>query len=515
MKRAAEIEIALGPRRDGVPLQRWLYSELRDAILTGRLKPGGRLPASRELAGRLGISRGTVLAVFDQLTAEGYIKGVVGRGSFVALEFPDLKFMVPHPSEATTDQSGEAGWVENIGTRRSSSAITLSGLGRRLARTPFPVEGRSVPARAFRPNHPDFSAFPFDLWKRIVSSRTRLLRRNVLADGEACGFRPLRAVIAEHLRATRGIQSSADNVVIVGSVQQIFDLGARLLLDPGDEVWMEDPGYPGARMIFEATQAKIVGVPVDEGGVDVKAGRASAPHAKLVYITAGRQAPLGPPLALDRRLMLLGWASQRGAVVIEDDYDSEYRFEGAPLAALKSLDKDGNVIYCGTFSKLLFPALRIAYAVLPDSLVEPFSKALSLSCRHLSLLPQIVLHEFIAEGHFGRHIRKMRLLYAERAQVLRSVAETHLSGLLKLPRITTGLDTPAFLPQGSNDALVSQLAAEAGIENRPLSVYAIQRPVPPGLLLGFAAISSEEIVQGVKVLAGVLEKYRAGLESFE
>jgi len=502
MRRAADIAIALGPRTDGVQLHRWLYNELRVAILTGRLGAATRLPSTREFAKQLGLSRGTVQTVFEQLAAEGYLRGVVGLGSFVSSELPDLKAGTALPPYISTTQAFLS--ERDAGARTAASYTALSDRGRLLARTPFPIEGRTVPALAFRPNQPDFSAFPFDLWRRIASSCARSLRPNSFADGEAKGFEPLRRLIAKHLTVARGIISSADNVVIVGSAQQVFDLGARLLLDPGDEAWIEDPGYPGVRLILEATGAKVVGVPVDEGGMDVAAGYTLAPNAKLVYVTAGRQAPLGYSLALDRRLALLSWAKENGAVIVEDDYDSEYRFEGAPLAALKSLDYAGQVIYCGTFSKLLFPSLRIAYAVLPDSLVEPFTAALSLTCRHASLFSQAVLHEFIAEGHFGRHVRRMRLLYAERARAFRAAVDAHLSGLLYIPPITTGLDTPAFLPPGSNDMLVSQLAAEAGIESRPLSFYTVRRPVPPGLLLGFAAVSPQEIASGVQTLASVL-----------
>jgi GntR family transcriptional regulator/MocR family aminotransferase len=208
---------------------------------------------------------------------------------------------------------------------------------------------------------------------------------------------------------------------------------------------------------------------------------------------------------------LLAWARQNDAVVIEDDYDSEYRFEGAPLAALKSLDDAGRVIYCGTFSKLLFPSLRMAYAVLPDQLIAPFTAALSLTYRHLPLIVQTTLHEFISDGHFGRHVRRMRLLYAERAKALRQAADAHLTGLIEIPKITMGLDTPAFLPPESNDKQVAHLAAQAGIESRPLSVYAGTHTAPPGLLLGFAAVNPKEIEFGTRTLARVL---RTAFSSF-
>ncbi len=501
MRRPTDIEIALAPRPEGMPLQRWLYGEIRSAILAGRLLPGSRLPATRELALRLNLSRGTVLVVYEQLGAEGYIRSATGRGSFVAPELPDLK---PVPA-VTGSRKRILTDGQGMGAGCDAPGVALSARGKAMANTPFKVEGRAVQAGAFRPNHPDVSEFPFDLWTRIAAGRSRRLRRNMLADGEARGFRPLREAIAVHLGSARGITCNAEHVVMVGSLQQVFDISARLLLDPGDEVWVEDPGYPGVRLILAAAGAKIVDIPVDAGGMDVTAARSLAPDARLVYVTAGRQAPLGSVLALDRRLSLLAWARQTGAVVIEDDYDSEYRFKGAPLAAMKSLDDAGRVIYCGTFSKLLFPSLRMAYAVLPDQLIDPFTAALSLTYRHVPLIPQITLHEFIAEGHFGRHIRRMRLLYAERAEALRRAADTYLKGLLKIPAITMGLDTPAFLSPGTNDEHIAHLATREGIESRPLSVYAGTHPVRPGLLLGFAAVSPEKIISGAQTLARVLE----------
>ncbi len=495
MRRAKDIEIALAPKPDGVSLQQWLYDEIRGAILTGRFSPGSRLPATRDLAARFGISRGTVLGVFAQLNAEGYVSAAVGRGSFVAAELPERR-LVPGKRRPKAPQSG---------ARSADVLIELSARGARLSRSAFQVEGRATPARAFRPSQPDLAAFPFALWSRLAARRSRRVGGDLLADGEAQGYGPLREAIAEHVRTARGVTCSAGNVVMLSSVQQAIDLTARLLLDPGDAALLEDPGYPGARLVFEAAGAHIVGVPVDADGMNVEWACRHAADARLAYVTAGRQAPMGPPLALERRLALLEWARKSGAMILEDDYDSEYRFEGRPLAALKSLDESGHVVYCGTFSKLLFPALRTAYAIVPDRLVDAFVAALSLTSRHLAVDQQSILHEFIAEGHFGRHIRRMRVLYGERAQALTYSIGRHLGGLLDLPAITTGLDTPAFLPGKTDDALVARRAAEAGIETRPLSFYAVERPVPPGLVLGFAAFDSEEIERGAVCLARVLE----------
>jgi GntR family transcriptional regulator/MocR family aminotransferase len=502
MRRAADIEIVLKPKPEGISLQHWLYNEIRTAILEGRLAPGARLPASRNLALQHNLSRGTVLTVFDQLTAEGYIVGAVGSGSFVAPELPDRRPVQAKaaPMTGLTDACKLS--------RQEVPDTVLSVRGKILARSPFPIRGSSLPARAFRANQPDLTQFPFNIWARISARQSRLSHRNLIANGDAQGFKPLREAIARHLRAARGIAATADNVLIAGSVQQVLDLSARLLLDPGDSAWIEDPGYPGAWMVLEAAGAKVVGVPVDSGGIDVAAGRANAPNARLAYVTAGRQAPLGMPLALDRQLAILAWAEQAGAFVIEDDYDSEYRFTGNPLAAMKSLDVSGRVIYTGTFSKLLFPTLRLAYAVLPDQLIEPFTAALSLTSRHAPLATQMVLQEFIDQGHFGRHIRRMRLLYAERAKTLKQAFDTHLSGLLDMPEITTGLDAPAFFLGEFNDVLACDLAAKAGIETRPLSYYAVERPAPSGLVLGFAAVKSADIEFGAVTLAQVLESYK-------
>jgi GntR family transcriptional regulator/MocR family aminotransferase len=496
MRRAPNLELALGPRAEGTSLQRWLYQEISAAILAGRLAPGSRLPTTRDLARQAGVARGTVMAVYDQLAAEGYLSGSVGRGSFVESSLPDQWFRCQkmEAPKAGTAQSGPG----------------LSKRGKLLARSPFAVKGRPRPVRAFRAHLPDTTTFPFDLWTRIANRRYQISGQDLLGDAAAFGYLPLRQAIACHLGMSRGIVCTAEQIMIVSSVQQVIDLSARLLLDPDQDAWMEDPGYPGARLLLEAAGARVVLVPVDAGGLDVAAGQARAPHAKLVYVSAGRQCPLGPPLALERRLALISWAEDARALIIEDDYDSEYRFAGPPLAALKSLDGSGRVIYTGTFSKLLFPALRLAFAVLPEHLTKPFARAGALVCRFSSILPQVALHEFMAEGHFARHLRRMRQLYADRAETLRQAAEADFSGLLELPKITAGLDTPVFLPHGTDDRKIARLAAEAGLECRPLSFYSGGGPIRPGLLLGFGAVPQEAIWAGAATLAGVV---RGALEN--
>lgn len=493
MRRAREVELALGPRPGGVSLQYWLYSEIRALILSRRLQGGARLPASRDLARRAGVSRGTVLAAFDQLAAEGYVVAVVGRGASVAADLPDE---APEPPPRSRPVGSAAG-------------ARLAARGRALIEeTPFPLAAPCWPLPAFRPNQPDVAAFPLDLWRRSAARRSRLARVDLLADGDALGYAPLREAVAAHLRQSRGIACEKGQVAIVASMQQALDLLARLCLDPGDAVWMEDPGYPGARLVLAAAGARIIGVPVDSGGLDVAAGRRRAPRARMAYVTAGRQAPLGMSLALDRRLELLAWAEAAEAVIVEDDYDSEFRFQGLPLAALKSHDAGDRVAYVGAFSKMLFPALRLGFVALPGPLVDPFAKALSLLCRHQPIGAQATLSDFIAEGHLGRHLRRMRLRYAERAEALQDAARRRLGGALVIPPILMGLDTPAFLAERQDAAAIVRRAAARGVEVRNLSYYAVDRPAPTGLQLGFAAYAPAAIDAGLTTLARALEDIR-------
>lgn len=488
MRHAADIEFALGPRPMGVSRQGWLYAEIRAAVHSGRLVYGARLPPSRDFARQLGVSRGTVLAALAQLAAEGYLAGTAGSGTFVCVRLPELP-------AASRPVAGVA----------PAAVDRLSKRGALLSRSPFPLRGQPTLACPFRPNQPDLAAFPFALWNRIAARRSRLSQRAMLADADARGHRPLRQAIAEHLRHSMQISCSDEQVMIVSSVQQALDLCARLLLDPNDEVWMEDPGYPGALRVLRAAGARVVGVPVDREGLDVAAGVRRASRARLAYVTAGRHSPLGVPLALERRMALLQWAQRAGACIIEDDYDSEYRYAGSPLAALKSLDVHERVIYVGSFSKLLFPSLRLAYAIVPPWLADPFAAALSLTARHVSVLPQVVLHEFMVEGHHGRHIRRMRLAYGERAASLEEAISRRLGGLLTVLPITAGLDCAAFLPKECDDAWIARQAIAAGLETRPLSAYRIDAAAPSGLVLGFAAFPCPQIAAGVDTLARVLE----------
>jgi GntR family transcriptional regulator/MocR family aminotransferase len=468
-------------RGAGVPMRRQLYDALRAAILGGQLAAGLRLPATRGLADELGISRNTVLAAFEQLHAEGYLESRVGDGTYVAHALPER-----HESTQVTKTT--------LGPRCISSRGTL------LANTPVTVQ-RERREGAFRHGLGALEVFPFHVWARLAPRAWRNAPRRLLAYSDPAGFMPLREAIATHLRATRSVRCDAEQVIVTTGSQQGLDLAARVLLDPGDTAWMEDPGYLGARAALRAGGAHVIDVPVDADGLDLQAGLRLEPNARLVYVTPSHQYPTGVGMSLTRRLKLLEWASTVGAWILEDDYDSEYRYTGRPLESLQGLDRDARVIYLGTFSKVLVPGLRVGYMVVPPDLVNAFVAARALMDRNTAGITQAVLTDFIREGHLARHVKRTRTLYAERQQVLLESSSKHLGGLLEVQASETGMHLVGWLPEGVSDALVSQRAAKNDIEALPISAYASRPLERGGLLLGYAAVSPSEIRAGIKRLA--------------
>jgi GntR family transcriptional regulator/MocR family aminotransferase len=485
---AALVTVPLDPGA-AVSLFRQLYDGLREAILAGRLVPGARLPASRCLALELGVSRNTVLNAYDQLLAEGYVEGRIGSGTYVARTLPEELLQVRGTASGPP--------------RPTADRRRLSRRGEVLAATPAAgVRGSGAP-RAFRPGVPGLDAFPFGVWGRLLARQGRP-PADLLGYGEPAGYRPLREAIAAHLGTARGVRCEASQVIVVSGTQQALDLAARLLLDPEDVAWIEDPTYAGARRALLGAGLRLAPVPVDQDGLDVAAGTRCCPRPRLVYVTPSHQYPLGVPMGLGRRLALLDFARRADAWVLEDDYDSEFRYTGRPLAALQGLDQDGRVIYLGTFSKVLFPGLRLGYLVVPPDLAPGFIAARLAADRQASSLLQAVVADFIAEGHFVRHIRRMRTLYAERQGALLAAARRELGGRLEVEPAGTGLHLVGWLPEGCDDREVSQAAWEVGVEVPPLSGYCLQRQRRPGLLLGYAAVTPRQIRDGVRRLAGVL-----------
>ena len=490
---AAMIAMIHLDRASSTPLYLQLYKNIRRAVLTGQLAAGTRLPSTRDLATSLGVSRNTVTSAFDQLLAEGYIEGKVGAGTYVA----EIDVAPAHKP-----------------VRPLSASIPLpSALSQRgqkmLALRETILRYRHDPIRAFRPGVPALDAFPVEVWSKLMTQRWRYAQSDLLSYGDPCGYRPLRECIAEYLRLSRAMRCEAEQVIIVSGSQQALDITARVLLDPGDAAWMEDPGYSGARNVFLGADVNLVPVPIDEQGLNVKAGKLKHPDAKLIYVTPSHQFPLGYSMSLSRRLELLQWAQQSGAWIIEDDYDSEYRYQGHPLAALQGLDETGCVIYMGTFSKVLFPSLRLGYLVVPPGLVDAFAAARALSDRHSPLFDQAVLTDFITEGHFNRHLRRMRRLYAERQSALISAIQGQLSHYLNVQPCATGMHLIGWLPRGVDDRVVSQHLLQHGITAPALSAYCLEAPAQGGLVLGYAAIDVPAIRRSVGQMASLFPSLNA------
>ncbi|MEM7033724.1 MAG: PLP-dependent aminotransferase family protein [Chloroflexota bacterium] len=483
-----------------IPLYRQLYKALRRAILSGQLTAGTQLPSTRLLMQELLVSRNTVINAFEQLIAEGYLEGKSGSGTFVCQVLPDDLFQVDIPSVKPKQSSPKS----------RAKPSDLSQRGAKLAKASTVLRSSELTSQAFRPGLPALDAFPFKLWERLIIRHWRNASPEYLGYSQSAGYPPLREAIATYLRAARGVTCQASQVIIVAGAQQAIDLAARVLLDPGDAAWLEDPGYLGARGALQGAGVQVVPVPVDQEGLQLEAGLAKAPHPRMVYISPSHQYPLGVTMSLTRRLALLRWAAQAKAWILEDDYDSEFRYVGRPLAALQGLDEAGRVIYVGTFSKVLYPGLRLGYVVVPPDLVDAFSAALALSNRCHAWLEQAVLTDFMNEGHFARHLRRMRTLYNERRLALIAAINAQLTDWLKIEATEAGMHLVGRLALGVDDQYVAQQLAKAGIEAPALSSYAFMPLARGGLMLGYAGTDVGTIQAGIRQMANVFQMRLGG-----
>lgn len=484
---AASLPIHLEPHAHG-DLHEQLYRELRRAIVARIIGPHTRIASSRALAADLGVSRTTTQAALEQLQAEGYLVARRGSGTFVAAELPD-----------------DAPPIAQVRLASGCPPLALSRRGATLAGGQ-PVASRLAgPARAFRLGVPALDRFPIALWSRLSSRRVAAMTVRDLDYGVTAGVPALRAAIADHMRGARGARCEPEQIYVVGSAQRGLDVICRLLLDPGASAAVEDPGYPGAWSALAAAAAQIVPVPVDDDGVSV-AALAREPDVRLVYVTPSHQFPSGVPMSLPRRRALLEWAAESGAWIVEDDYDCEFRFGAQPVPCLQGLDTTGRVIYVGTFSKSVYPSLRLGFVIAPPALHERLVAARrALADPQPPFLEQAVLAEFIAEGHFARHLRRMRAVYTERLEALRDAARRWCGGALTLRPTRTGLHAVADLTCADATRVFDE-AMQRGVEVMPLSAYVLDPSRGDNALaLGFGAIGPERIQAGMQGLAAAIE----------
>jgi GntR family transcriptional regulator/MocR family aminotransferase len=547
-----------------LPLYRQIYGGLRTAIVERLLRPGQRLPSTRALAVELGVSRIPVVEAFEQLLAEGYCETRTGCGTFVAASLPGGRLPGPGGERAlarsgpgvgvarggavssgaavggaprSAAAGGAPGSASAGGARGSAAAGGAQGSGVRVgvealgAAVDGPpgsgtVGGASAAAGAapglgaegglpdvpwfrghgaFRMNHPAVERFPMRLWARLVAKHARNPKPRELLYGSPLGLAELREAIAEYLRTARSVRCEAAQIMVTSGSQQAIEIAARVLLDPGSAVWVEEPGYDGAHEPLRRVGARLVPVPVDREGLDVAAGMAIEPRARAAYLTPSHQYPLGFIMTAARRLQALAWARRSGAWILEDDYDSEYRYGHQPIAALQGLDRDARVVYIGTFSKVLFPALRVGYLAIPADLVDRFAAVRAAMDICPPSLVQAALADFLREGHFARHARKMRALYAERRGVLVAALRQQFGDRLEILGDQAGLHLVAAFRDGEavDDGLLAATAARQGLWVMPLSSCYLGKPARRGVVLGYGGTDTRLIPEAVRRLRAV------------
>jgi GntR family transcriptional regulator/MocR family aminotransferase len=484
------MELALSlDRTAAVPLYQQLAEALRQAVLYKRLKPHQQLPPSRVLAQSLAISRVTVTQSYDQLVSEGYLETRPGAGTFVCGQLPEA-YLQTDAVEQSLAAPGEP-------PQLSRFAMNLQGVPH--------LQGPQPPCRiSFRYGNPSTDAFPMTRWRRLLARHCHHAPDRLHYSTVGAGYLPLRQAIADYLGRSRAVQCRPEQVIIVNGSQQALDLIARLTLDPGDWVAMEDPGYLGARYCFSGQGANLQPIPVDADGLDVAVLRQCRQPFKLLYITPSHQFPTGATLSLARRLALLQWAGETGTLILEDDYDGDYRYGDRPIPALQGLDRRQTVIYVGTFSKTLFPALRLGYLVVPPAWIPLVSRAKWLCDRQSPLLEQYALTDFLTEGHFERHIRRMRHRYDQRRQVLVQALRDGFGDLATLMGANAGIHLMVRLETPWPDPVVVQRAAQGDVGISSARGYYLTPPQSGQFIFGYSQLDAAQIAQGIQTLAQVL-----------
>ena len=460
------------------------------AILEGLLTAGARLPSSRDLAAELGIARNTVLQVYDQLAEEGYVHAGVGRGTYVE----DIRQDLLEPAAGSAGESSAAPVAGHDLSQRGRRLVAHMGFSNRQS-------------GAFMPGIPDVREFPLKTWSRIQNRQWRAGPWDLMQYAPAGGYGPLRQAISDYLGSVRSVRSTAHQVVMTTGIHQGIDVAARLLCDPGDTVWIEEPSYWGVRNLLASSGLHLVPIRVDDEGIwPGEAERARPP--RLIVVAPSHQYPLGRVMSLARRHMLLDYARQVSCWILEDDYDSEFRYDTRPLSSLQGMDEAGRVLYAGSFSKTLCPGLRVGFLVVPQALAGAFADAVAELYREGNMMTHAVLADFIREGHLGSHIRRVRRRYAERRDCLIEEIHRHFGDALDIVGGEAGLHLILALPAGVDDTLVVRDASQEGVVTRALSTYYLERDnARPGLLLGYAGVTPDEIRPAFDTLARVVGSY--------
>jgi GntR family transcriptional regulator/MocR family aminotransferase len=493
---------------DGTPIYERIYRAFRDAIVRGDLPPGYRIASSRAIAVDLAVSRFTAVTALERLISEGYLTAQARGGTFVAAVLPDDSMRATTRAKTVATPPASLHVTPALSSRgRSLSAIVITGPRH---------DGGPLP---FHPRRPALDVFPVRTWARLLARGWKNVSTGSLDYGDPAGYAPLRQAIAEHISVSRGVRCSAAQVIVTSGAQQAFDMLFRILIDPGDRVWMEDPGYLDVRAALVGAGATLVPVPMTAHGLDVDAGMARAPDARLAVVSPSHQYPTGATLAAPRRAALLDWARRAGAWIVEDDYDSYFRYRGRPLPALQRFDADSahgapeRVIYVGTFSKTMFPALRLGFCIVPEALVDAATNARAVASRNPPRGDQAALAAFMTEGHYNRHLRRARLVYQERYEAMRAAFAREIGDLLTLRAAAAGTHVLAeFTGAGRarrRPALAQRVAAEAAAARLtvfPLSRYCLEPPAEDALVLGYGALTPRQIAAGAARLASVVRR---------
>ncbi|MEM4988430.1 PLP-dependent aminotransferase family protein [Collimonas sp. H4R21] len=489
MRMERGVDGAKAAKGTGAPLNRQIYQAIREAILSQLLPSGWQLPSSRDLARELAISRNTVTYAYEQLIAEGYLETRAGAGTFIADTTPDQIPEVRLNTPPLTDPSGQS---------------ELSAHGAALIRQ---AGVSDLQWGAFMPGVPDVTLFPNKIWSRLQNKHWRRSRAELLTYGDAGGYLPLREAVAEYLRIARSVNCNASQVIITTGIHQSLDIVVKLLGEHGDSAWVEDPCYWGTRSVLNSLGIKPVAIPVDAEGMRMRLANLRQPP-RFICATPSHQYPLGMVMSLSRRRMLLEYAATRKVWIIEDDYDSEFRYGSRPLASLQGMDTDDRVLYMGTFSKTMFPSLRIGFMVVPESLAPAFATGVSELYRGSQVFMQAIMADFMTEGHFASHIRRMRVLYAERLHLLQAAIERHFGDRITLTGGEAGLHLALGLPPQCDDLAISRAARAEGIVARPLSRYFMNAGARhQGLLLGYACVPNEQIAPAFDKLAAIIKTH--------